>query len=224
MTGESKAFSGRDVEEGVTSSNGASSPFTTGHQGIDIAELDKGEMEWLSTQRSKLKLVNPEAVYRFRNSKISYYHSFCHFVLLVLLSPLLIGFLILPIFLYKTHVQGIGDVGALNFVDHFTITLIVFFSIFKIWQVFKVKGAGSASQYRLAIIANSIGRGGIGFFKLSIIVVACYLPIISMYPDEKVSDAFLHAGNGVFSDTFDLVCNFLLIFILLRSFRWLGRG
>jgi len=189
-----------------------------------VFNLSDSEADLITKSRRKLRLFDPEGVYLFRTSKISYFHSFLHITSLVMSILLLFFYFFFYFTLRKENVPGLGEITDAALLEQLFMFGIVVLSLIKLKQIVTVKVTNFDIRYKLALVANSVNRILIDIFRFSMFLLAVEtIFILVNYPEEKVVDAFYFLENGVFADTITFLSWVFTLLIFVRAYKRIGK-
>ena len=196
----------------------------TSNDNADFA-FSSSEENLINKKRHKLRIFDPEGIYIFRHIEIGYFHSFMHVISLLIALFLIIGFYYIVITDTQKVVTGIGGVSDINVLDKLCMSFIAFYGLLKIKKTLTTKVAKFDIRYRIALCANSLNRIIFNYLKLIFICSTIILTVMQAHsPDKTVSAAFSIFENGVLADTLSIITWFISIVIVVKSFKYCGKG
>lgn len=183
-----------------------------------VSALNVRELDFLERERNKLRLFDPQSVYRFRHIKLGILQSCVHFLSLVVSIICLIC-----VWYYsqsdEVNIPGVGLVSNTTLMDDlykYSLLLIVVSGIVALNKQLKQT---PLRLYLLAMLANSINRAVLNLFKLLVLSLAGF-SIFVLASEISLSEAIAFLDNGVSADVLLAVSYFLDLLIVGFAFRF----
>jgi|GEM_PF-1719395 len=187
--------------------------------------LDPNEVGFIQKKRHKIRIFDPEGIYTFRHIEISYFQSFLHTLSMLISLFLIISFYYFVITDTQKFVTDLGRVSDINTLDKLCMFFIALYSLLKIKKTITTKVTNFNKRYCIAICANSLNTIVLNYLKLIFFFLVIILTIIQReYPEKTVSFAFNLFENGVLADTLSIITWFITIMIVIKAFKYCGKG
>ncbi|MBU2925807.1 hypothetical protein Q4530_01110 [Colwellia sp. 1_MG-2023] len=191
-------------------------------------DFNQREIDFVNKQRHKLRVINPKGVYFFRHITISYFHSAIH------LLSLLISLLLIFLFCRKLNIQseqlisGVGYVSDWNVLDQLFLTFIVIFTLTKLRTLMITKINGTSKRYKIALCANAFNSIVFNYLKFLVLIFSLIFSLFFFAIDFEtgflIEDVVAKLTNGVFVDTVSPIVWCVTLAIVIRGFRFFGKG
>lgn len=199
-------------------------------ESIEIKELVSNklierEIEFIETQRSKLRLFDPQGIYFYRHISINYFQSVFHMISLFLSLGLIMILIIIGFSLSKGGVQGVGLVSNVTVIDKITYSLALFIIIIKLRGLFTIRGGEALNRYKLAMFANSINLVLLNLVKMfSFLLTLAVLAVLPFEGTPQKNVVVELLSNGIISDVINVFLCIIFIVIIIRTFRFCNKG
>jgi len=216
--------SNKESSESRIEDQGAKSPPENSEQPSTPLNLSDSESKFILKARKKLRLRDPEGVYKFKGNAIPYYQSFIHLISLLFSVNLIVFLFAAFVSSELEHLDGVGNTSDITVVDKIFLITLVALTVFKLKKLVSVKVTNYSVRYKLAMVANAFNRIAINLVKFAIYFFAFALFIICVdRPNETISGAFDRLENGAIAESLALFSWIVTTLIFVKAFKRFGK-